>query len=66
MIESGTPPRLRGEWSQIPQGLEAVILKCLKPQREDRYASVLEFTRALLAFAPRGASNLRTSKSRSL
>lgn len=45
------PPR--SYRADLPLGLEAVILKCLEKNREDRYASVTELASALMAFAPR-------------
>ena len=40
------PPSLRAN-VQIPPALEAVILKCLAKKPDDRYASVIEMSRAL-------------------
>ena len=40
------PPSLRAR-VDIPQPVEAAILKCLAKKREDRFASVLEFSKAL-------------------
>ena len=37
--------------SDLPEGLEPVILKCMAREREDRYASALELAEALRPFA---------------
>jgi eukaryotic-like serine/threonine-protein kinase len=49
-ITSETPPCLRDSAPHVPPGLEAVILKCLKPRRDERYGSVTELARALVEF----------------
>jgi eukaryotic-like serine/threonine-protein kinase len=48
-----TPPRsLRPE---LPHALEAVILRCLEKNRDQRYANVAELAVKLMPFAPRRA-----------
>jgi serine/threonine protein kinase len=44
-----TPPRARRE--DIPAGLEAVILRCLRTEPRDRFAHVAALANALLPFA---------------
>lgn len=41
------PPRLREKDPSLPEAVEAVVLKALAKQPEDRYVSVLIFARAL-------------------
>jgi serine/threonine-protein kinase len=55
-IKSGIRPRLRDMAPDVPPGLGAVILKCLEPDRERRYASVAQLATAL---APFGSSEGR-------
>jgi serine/threonine-protein kinase len=42
------PPSLRAK-VEVPQQLEAVILKCLAKKPDDRYATVMELSNALAA-----------------
>jgi serine/threonine protein kinase len=49
-IKSGIRPRLRDMAPDVPPGLEAVILKCLEPDRERRYSDVPELATALAPF----------------
>ncbi|HEY0241021.1 MAG TPA: serine/threonine-protein kinase [Gemmatimonadaceae bacterium] len=42
------PPSLRAR-VEVPQALEAVVLKCLAKRPEDRYATVIELSNALAA-----------------
>ena len=42
------PPSLRGK-ADIPQSVEAAILKCLAKRPEDRYETVMDFSKALAA-----------------
>jgi hypothetical protein len=46
------PQALRGYRPDVPQALEAVILRCLEKERDRRYANVAELAWALLPFAP--------------
>ncbi len=46
------PEALRGYRPDVPQALEAVILRCLEKERDRRYANVAELAWALLPFAP--------------
>jgi serine/threonine-protein kinase len=55
-IKSGIRPRLRDMALDVPPGLEAVILKCLEPDRERRYPDVAQLATAL---APFGSSEGR-------
>jgi serine/threonine-protein kinase len=52
-ILSMPPPALRSVRSDIPEGLERAILKCLEKDRNRRFSSVGELARALAPFAPR-------------
>ena len=49
-----TPP-IRTLRPDVPAGLEAVILKCLEKDRNQRYPNVAELALALLPFAPKRA-----------
>jgi serine/threonine-protein kinase len=50
-IVAGAPP-VRKQRAEVPEGLEAVILKCLKKDRNARYADVGELAEALAPFGP--------------
>ncbi len=49
------PPPLREIRPDIPVALEAVILRCLEKDRQQRYPNVAELALALLPFAPKRA-----------
>jgi len=49
-IKSGGRLRLRDSSPELPRGLEAVILKCLETNRDNRYPNVREFAMALTGF----------------
>jgi serine/threonine-protein kinase len=49
------PPPLRDSRPELPAGLEAVILRCLEKDRENRYPNVAELALALMPFAPKRA-----------
>jgi serine/threonine-protein kinase len=46
------PPRPSTYRADLPPPLEAIILKCLEKEREQRYSNVSELARALVEFAP--------------
>jgi len=50
-------PRMVGAHEPIPAGLEAVVLKCLAPNREDRFGSVRELAAALAPFGPQKSAD---------
>jgi eukaryotic-like serine/threonine-protein kinase len=52
-IISMPPPSLREMRPDVPEGLEAAILKCLRKSRNERFESVGELAHALAPFAPR-------------
>ena len=52
MVLGEAPPSLREQRAEIPQGLEAVVLRCLSKDRAQRYASVAELADALARFGP--------------
>jgi serine/threonine-protein kinase len=54
LVLHGTPPPPRQFRADLPEGLEAVILRCLERQPERRYASIAELVAALAPFAPEG------------
>lgn len=57
------PESLSRYRSDIPPGLEPVVLRCLSKDREDRFASVLELVHALEAIVPpRPRSSIRFSR----
>jgi serine/threonine-protein kinase len=49
------PTSLRARRLEVPEGLEAVIGKCLEKQRDKRYESIGEFAVAVLPFGPKSA-----------
>ncbi|NUO50491.1 MAG: serine/threonine protein kinase, partial [Polyangiaceae bacterium] len=48
------PPRVLAP--SIPEGLEAIILRCLTKKEEGRFASVADLAAALAAFGPAGSA----------
>jgi len=55
MIAADPPPPLRSLRADVPEAIEAVVLRCLEKQPEARFASVGELARALIDFAPPSA-----------
>jgi serine/threonine-protein kinase len=51
-IATQPPAGIRALRPEVPEGLEAVIFKCLEKDRDKRFASVGEFAAALAPFAP--------------
>ena len=56
-IMNAVPPPLTSLRADLPRKLEAVILRCLEKDRQNRYANVAELAVALAEFAPRQAKN---------
>jgi serine/threonine-protein kinase len=56
-IMSSTPPTLRSHRPDLPEGLEAVIARCLEKDRNKRYQTVGELAHALVPFGSRKARN---------
>ena len=56
-IMNAAPPPLTSLRGDLPRKLEAVILRCLEKDRQNRYANVAELALALAEFAPRQAKN---------
>ncbi len=54
---SKPPTPIRKSRPDLPLELEAVVLKCLEKDREQRYANVAELAAALRQFAPKRARN---------
>jgi serine/threonine-protein kinase len=54
-ITTGPPPRL--DRPDVPEGLEAVIARCLEKAREKRYRNVAELALALAPFGPEHAAD---------
>jgi len=54
----GKPTPLSKACPGVPAALEAIVLKCLEKEREDRFASVLELAKALEPFGPRGTGRV--------
>ncbi len=58
-IATAAPPELGVLRQDVPRPLEQVILKCLKKERDERYANLAELARALAPFAtPGGAASV--------
>ncbi|HEY6561597.1 MAG TPA: protein kinase [Polyangiaceae bacterium] len=54
-VVSDPTPRLRETRPDIPEGLEAIVMRCLSKEPAQRYADVAEFAEALAPFAPPSA-----------
>jgi serine/threonine-protein kinase len=55
-IATDEPASVRAYRPDLPKALEGVILKCLRKDREKRYAGVADLARALSPLAPRSQS----------
>jgi serine/threonine-protein kinase len=53
-----TPPTPHSIRAEIPEGLSAVVMRCLERDRDARFADAAELARALLPFAPEAAAPL--------
>ena len=56
MILEGTPRSLREARPDVPQGVEACVLRCMAKDRAARFANVAEFALALAPFGPPNAA----------
>ena len=56
MVLGEAPPSLREQRPGLPEGLEAVVLRCLAKDRTQRYASIAELAEALAPFGPPSAT----------
>jgi serine/threonine-protein kinase len=54
-VANDPPPRIQTFRPDVPEALEAVILKCLQKDRRQRYANVAELAVDLLPFGPKRA-----------
>ncbi|WP_437308214.1 serine/threonine-protein kinase [Sorangium sp. So ce388] len=54
-IAAGAPARLRDGCPEAPEGLAAVVLRCLEKDPARRFRSVAELAQALGPYAPEGA-----------
>jgi serine/threonine-protein kinase len=54
-IASGTPRRIARR--DVPQGLEAVVLRCLEKSREKRFQDVAQVAKALAPFGSKSAND---------
>jgi serine/threonine-protein kinase len=52
MVLQDEPPPLGPRVRDLPRGFEAVVLRCLAKDRNQRFANVHELARALVEFAP--------------
>lgn len=57
-IATEPPPPLALAEPSVAAGLESVLSRCLRKEREQRFASVAELARALLPFGPAGCERL--------
>ena len=55
-VVSDPPPPLRGQYPDVPAGLERVLLRGLERDRDRRPKNLEEFRAALLPFAPERSS----------
>jgi serine/threonine-protein kinase len=54
-IMAAAPESARSKRSDVPEGLDAIILKCLEKDRASRFQNIGELATALAAYAPRRA-----------
>jgi serine/threonine protein kinase len=55
-VVTDPPPPIRTVRDDVPEGLEAVILKCLEKEPSRRFADIPEMAHALKPFAPENAA----------
>jgi serine/threonine protein kinase len=50
------PPPVRASRDEVPPALDAIVMRCLQKDPDDRFASVAEFVEALVPFAPHASA----------
>jgi eukaryotic-like serine/threonine-protein kinase len=55
VVQGAPPASMRKQLPTLPEGFEAVVLRCLERDRARRYTSISELGSALLPFGPRRA-----------
>jgi serine/threonine-protein kinase len=56
-VLTGDPPRLRARRPDLPEALEAIVLRCLSRERDARYPSIAVLARELAPFASDAAAS---------
>jgi eukaryotic-like serine/threonine-protein kinase len=65
-VTTQSPPSLLTRRAEVPPGLAAVIDKCLRKERDRRYANIAEFAKDLVPFGPRRCRDMAERISRVL
>jgi serine/threonine-protein kinase len=60
------PPTVRSIRPDVPEELEAIVLRCMRTKPEERYQNVAELARALAPFAEPGSRHIAPGISRML